>query len=154
MPLERLQHALIQTTDLAGTVRWWHEVLGLQPGPHPDFGFPVEWLYLDGEDVLHLTQGGTNISSNRQAYLGQQSQAETGTGVIDHLAFRASGLPDMIARLQRMGVEAKARRVNAQGLFQLFVFDPNGVKVELNFEAAEADAHGITPELMASELPR
>jgi catechol 2,3-dioxygenase-like lactoylglutathione lyase family enzyme len=154
MPLERLQHALIQTTDLAGTVRWWHEVLGLQPGLHPDFGFPVEWLYLDGEDVLHLTQGGTDISSNRQAYLGQQSQAETGTGVIDHLAFRASGLADMIARLQRMGVEAKARRVNAQGLFQLFVFDPNGVKVELNFEAAEADAHGITPELMASELPR
>ena len=135
-------------------MRWWHEVLGLQPGLHPDFGFPVEWLYLDGEDVLHLTQGGTDISSNRQAYLGQQSQAETGTGVIDHLAFRASGPGRHDRAAARMGVEAKARRVNAQGLFQLFVFDPNGVKVELNFEAAEADAHGITPELMASELPR
>jgi catechol 2,3-dioxygenase-like lactoylglutathione lyase family enzyme len=154
MPLERLQHALIQTIDLPATVRWWHDVLGLQPGPHPDFGFPVEWLYLDGEDVLHLTQGGAAVSTNRQAYLGQQSQAETGTGVIDHLAFRASDLPGMLARLRTLGVEAKARRVNAQGLFQLFLFDPNGVKVELNFQAAEADQHGITPELMASELPR
>jgi hypothetical protein len=44
--------------------------------------------------------------------------------------------------------------VNAQGLFQLFLFDPNGVKVELNFEAAEADQHGITPELMASDFAR
>jgi catechol 2,3-dioxygenase-like lactoylglutathione lyase family enzyme len=154
MPLERLQHALIQTTDLAGTVRWWHEVLGLETGPHPDFGFPVEWLYLDGEDVLHLTEGGAAVSANRQTYLGQQSQAETGTGVIDHLAFRASDLPGMVARLRRLGVEAKARRVNAQGLFQLFLFDPNGIKVELNFEAAEADRNGITPELMASDLPR
>jgi len=114
MPLERLQHALIQTIDLPATVRWWHDVLGLQPGPHPDFGFTVEWLYLDGEDVLHLTQGGAAVSTNRQAYLGQQSQAETGTGVIDHLAFRASDLPGMLARLRALGVEAKARRVNAQ----------------------------------------
>lgn len=154
MPLERLQHALIQTADLAGTVRWWHEVLGLAPGPHPDFGFPVEWLYLDGEDVLHLTQGGAAVSANRQAYLGQQSQAERGTGVIDHIAFRASDLPGMLARLRRLGVAATARRVNAQGLFQLFLFDPNGVKVELNFAAEEADRNGITPELMASDLPR
>ena len=154
MALERLQHALIQTVDLAATVRWWHDVLGMRPGPHPDFGFPVEWLYIGDEDVLHLTQGGAQVSANRHAYLGQQSQAETGTGVIDHLAFRATDLPGTVARLRELGVEAKARRVNAQGLFQLFLFDPNGVKVELNFEAAEADANGITPELMASELPR
>jgi hypothetical protein len=44
--------------------------------------------------------------------------------------------------------------VDAQGLFQLFLFDPNGVKVELNFDGREADAHGIVPQLMASDLPR
>jgi hypothetical protein len=36
-------------------------------------------------------------------------------------------------------------------LYQLFLFDPNGVKVELNF--ANAEARGIRPELMASDLP-
>jgi len=154
MPLHRLQHVLIQTTDLSGTVRWWQEVLGLQPGPHPDFGFPVAWLYLDGEDVLHLAQGGAGVPANRQAYLGQESQAERGSGVVDHLAFHGTDLPGMIRHLRALGVPFRSRRVDAQGLFQLFLFDPNGVKVELNFDGQEADAAGIVPEVMASDLPR
>lgn len=154
MPLRKLQHFLIQTTDLAGTVRWWEEVLGLTSGPHPDFGFPVAWLYCEGEDVLHITEGGKQVSANRQAYLAQTSQEERGTGVLDHVAFHTDGLPEMIDRLRRHGVAFKSRRVDAQGLFQLFLLDPNGVKVELNFDGKEADAHGITPELMASDLPR
>jgi hypothetical protein len=43
--------------------------------------------------------------------------------------------------------------VSDQGLYQLFMFDPNGVKIELNFDNAEAVALGIKPEVMASELP-
>lgn len=154
MALDRLQHVLIQTTDLAGTVRWWEEVLGLARGPNPDFGFPVAWLYLGGEDVLHITEGGAQVSANRQAYLSQQSQATQGTGVLDHIAFRATDLPGTLARLKARGVPFASRRVDAQGLFQLFLFDPNGVKVELNFDGAEADAAGIAPALMASDLPR
>ena len=154
MALQRLQHVLVQTTDLAGTVRWWEEVLGLRPGPHPDFGFPVAWLYLGEEDVLHVTEGGAGVSANRQAYLAQQSQAERGTGVLDHIAFHATDLPGVLARLERQGVAFTSRRVDAQGLFQLFLFDPNGVKVELNFDGREADAAGVAPALMASDLPR
>lgn len=154
MALQRLQHVLIQTTDLGATVRWWEEVLGLKPGPHPDFGFPVAWLYCGEEDVLHITQGGAGVSANRQAYLSQESQAEHGTGVLDHIAFHATELPGTIARLQALGVRYASRRVDAQGLFQLFLFDPNGVKVELNFDGREADAAGIRPEVMASDLPR
>jgi hypothetical protein len=40
--------------------------------------------------------------------------------------------------------------VNDQGLYQLFMFDPNGIKIELNY--ANAEAHGLQPELRASEL--
>jgi hypothetical protein len=40
----------------------------------------------------------------------------------------------------------------APALFQLFFHDPNGIKIELNFDAAEAE--GVAPELMASELIR
>ena len=42
--------------------------------------------------------------------------------------------------------------VSDQGLYQLFLHDPNGVKVELNFANSEALQHGIKPELKASEL--
>lgn len=151
MPLHHLQHFLIQTADLAGTVRWYEEVLGLRQGPHPDFKFPVAWLYLGDTDVLHLTEGGAGVSENRMRYLGQQSTETHGSGVIDHVAFRATGLADMIAHLKARGIAFTQRQVSAQGLFQLFLIDPNGVKVELNFENAEAE--GIPPELMASELP-
>jgi hypothetical protein len=56
----------------------------------------------------------------------------------------------MMAHLAARGVEFKRRQVDDQGLFQLFLFDPNGVKIELNFEASEAK--GVKAELMASAL--
>ena len=150
MPLSHMEHFLIQAEDLEATKDWYVRVLGLRVGPHPDFKFPVYWLYLGDADVLHMTQGGKNISKNRKTYLGQESDATQGSGVIDHVAFRASGLTDMIAHLGRRGIEFKERQVNDQGLYQLFVFDPNGVKVELNYPAAEAK--GRKAPVMASAL--
>jgi hypothetical protein len=58
----------------------------------------------------------------------------------------------MIAQLKRHNVEFTQRMVDAQGLYQLFLVDPNGVKVELNF--ANTEAKDIKPELMASELEK
>lgn len=151
MPVNHLEHFLIQTADLKATRDWYVNTLGFHEGPHPDFKFPVVWLYLGDKDVVHLTEGGKNISANRKAYLGQQSDAVQGSGVIDHMAFRCTGLRAMMEHLSGMKVEFRQRMVSDQGLFQLFLFDPNGIKVELNF--ANAEAQGIEPELMASALP-
>ena len=152
MPVQHLEHFLIQTSSIAKTRDWYVNTLGFEEGPHPDFKFPVVWLYLGAKDVIHLTEGGKNTSANRQAYLGQQSDALEGTGVIDHMAFRCTGLTEMMEGLRAKGVEFKQRQVDDQGLFQLFLFDPNGIKIELNF--ANAEAKGIRPELMASELTK
>ncbi len=150
MPLSHLEHFLIQSADLDATKDWYVRVLGLREGPHPDFGLPVHWLYIGERDVLHLTQGGPNVSENRKRYLGQESEAVHGSGVVDHVAFRATGLDETIAHLQRLGIAFKERRVDVQGLYQLFLFDPNGVKIELNFAAAEAK--GRRAEVMASDF--
>ncbi|GIK82022.1 MAG: VOC family protein [Pseudorhodoplanes sp.] len=150
MPLAFMEHFLLQAEDIEATKDWYVNVLGLQVGPHPDFKFPVYWLYLGDRDVLHLTQGGAKVTENRMKYLGQESQAVRGSGVIDHVAFRATGLEEMIAHLDKLGVGYKERQVNDQGLYQLFVFDPNGVKVELNFSASEVK--GRRAGIMASEL--
>lgn len=151
MPLHHLEHFLIQTADLEGTRDWYVNVLGMRVGPNPDFKFPVVWLYIGDTDVLHLTAGGANVSANRMAYLGQQSQDTHGSGVVDHVAFRCTGLREMMANLRQHGVKFHKRMVDDQGLFQLFMLDPNGVKVELNF--ANAEARGVEPELMAAALP-
>ena len=154
MPLSHIEHFLVQTTDIARTRDWFVRVLGMKEGYHPDFKFPVCWLYIGDRDVVHITEGGANVSENRRRYVGQESQATSGTGVIDHIAFRASGLRETMAHLKRIGVDFKQRQVSDQGLYQLFLFDPNGIKIELNFDNAEALAHGIKPELMASDLPQ
>ena len=88
MPISHLEHFLIQVADLEKTCDWYEQVIGLRRGPTPDFKFPVQWLYAGDKDVLHVTEGGKNVSENRKRYLGQQSEALTGTGVIDHVAFR------------------------------------------------------------------
>ena len=151
MPLSHIEHFLLQTADMQKTREWYVDVLGMRVGPSPDFKFPVFWLYLGDRDVIHVTAGGANTSENRKQYVGQQSDATSGTGVIDHMAFRATGLSDMMEHLTRHKVAFTKRMVNDQGLFQLFLMDPNGIKVELNFSNDEVGS--VRPELMASELP-
>jgi len=150
MGVEHLEHFLVQTPNMAATRDWYVKVLGFREGGHPDFKFPVCWLYLGAKDVIHITEGGKNVSANRMQYLGQQSDALHGTGVIDHMAFRCTALEDMMAHLRGLNVSFSKRQVNDQGLFQLFLLDPNGIKIELNFDNAEAA--GIEAEIMASAL--
>jgi catechol 2,3-dioxygenase-like lactoylglutathione lyase family enzyme len=151
MPLSHIEHLLVASDDIDATRDWYARVLGMKPGPHPDFGFPVHWMYLGGVDVVHIGPSAKSAGDIQKKYLGRTSQASNvGTGAIDHIAFRATGLPQMIEHLRAEGVPFSQRRANGQALFQLFFYDPNGIKIELNYAAAEAE--GIAPELMASEL--
>lgn len=144
MPVSHLEHFLIQTDDIERTCDWYVRVLGFRIGPSPEFGFPVKWLYLGERDVIHVCEGGAGASEARKRYLGQQSEDLRGSGVIDHVAFRCTGFDEMLARLQKAGVEFNERQVDDQALYQVFLFDPNGVKVELNFAAAEAKGRRAT----------
>jgi catechol 2,3-dioxygenase-like lactoylglutathione lyase family enzyme len=151
MALSHIEHLLIATDDIDATRDWYARVLGMKAGPHPDFGFPVHWMYLGGVDVVHIGPSAKNAGDIQKQYLGRTSQkCEQGTGAIDHVAFRATGLPEMIEHLRAQGVPFSQRRANGQALFQLFFYDPNGIKIELNYAAEEAQ--GIAPELMAAEL--
>lgn len=152
MPLNHIEHFLLQTGDIDATCEWYKRVLGFQDGYTPDFKFPVRWLYLDERDVIHVTEGGSQTSENRKRYVGQQSDSVKGSGAVDHIAFRCTGLGPMIASLTAQNVPFKRRMVSDQGLYQLFLMDPNEVKIELNFANQEAIEAGIKPELLASEL--
>jgi len=151
MPLSHIEHLLIASDDIDATRDWYARVLGMTSGPHPDFGFPVHWMYLGDADVVHIGPSAKMAGAIQKQYLGRTSQASAqGTGAIDHIAFRATGLRETMQHLKKERVEFRQRRANGQALFQLFFYDPNGIKIELNFDAAEAE--GIEPELMASDL--
>ena len=151
MPLSHIEHILVAADDIDATRDWYARVLGMKSGPHPDFGFPVHWMYLGDVDIVHIGPSAKQAGEIQKKFLGRTSQDQgTGTGALDHIAFRATGLKQMLQHLRAEGVKFTQRRANGQALFQLFLYDPNGVKIELNYAAAEAE--GIAPELMASDL--
>ena len=59
------------------------------------------------------------------------------SGVVHHVAFASRGFRSMKQRLQTKGVEFEAREVPGGDLWQIFVRDPNGVMIELNYESAK-----------------
>ena len=155
MPLSHIEHFLVAADDIDATRDWYARVLGMRSGPHPDFGFPVHWMYLGGIDVVHIGPSAKAASENQKKYLGRtagKSAQEEGTGAIDHIAFRATGLRAMMAHLEKEKIPFTRRRANGQALFQLFFYDPNGIKIELNYDAAEAV--GVEAELVASNFTR
>jgi catechol 2,3-dioxygenase-like lactoylglutathione lyase family enzyme len=155
MPLSHIEHFLVAADDIDATRDWYARVLGMRSGPHPDFGFPVHWMYLGDTDVVHIGPSAKSAGENQKKYLGRtsgKSAQEDGTGAIDHIAFRATGLRAMLEHLGKEKIVFTRRRANGQALFQLFFYDPNGIKIELNYDAAEAE--GVEPELMAVDLAR
>ncbi|MCY7317890.1 MAG: VOC family protein [Ramlibacter sp.] len=138
-----LNHYSIRTTDMAASRRFYESVLGLTVGPRPDFPFPGLWMYRgDHADVanavVHIIGMDPNDAEGLKKYLGDRDIASLrGSGAVDHVAFFAAGLARMLAHLEGLGIAPRQRTVPSIGLHQVFLDDPNGVVVELNFPAAE-----------------
>lgn len=141
-----LNHFSIRTTDLQTTRNFYENVLGLTVGPRPDFPFPGLWMYRGGHDdvanaVVHIIAMDPDDLEGLKKYLGDRDASSLrGSGAVDHVAFFADGLAGMLAHLQRQGVTARQRTVPSIGLHQLFLDDPNGVVIELNYPASERAA--------------
>jgi hypothetical protein len=91
--------------------------------------------------VVHIIGMDPNDPVGLQDYLGDRDPSTLkGTGAVDHVAFSATGLAGMLRRLKEKGVAARQRTVPNVGLHQVFLDDPNGVVIELNYPAAEQSA--------------
>jgi catechol 2,3-dioxygenase-like lactoylglutathione lyase family enzyme len=143
-----LNHYSIRTTDLEACERFYCGLLGLTVGPRPPFPFPGLWLYTGDTSVwanaaVHIIGIDRNDPAGLKQYLGDRDESSLhGTGAVDHVAFFATGLAETLARLQAQGIAPRERTVPVLNLHQVFVDDPNGVVVELNFPAAEKAALG------------
>ena len=136
MPISRLDHYSIRTVHLAETERFYTTVLGFEPGPRPAFNFPGVWLYQDGIAVVHVVGIDPNDPSGLKDYLGDKGMnSEPGTGTIDHVAFVGTDVEAMRERFRAAGVPFRDRLVPSLKLEQVFLEDPNGVTIELNFPA-------------------
>ena len=124
MPAQRLEHYTIRCRDLERTRDFYSDVLGLVVGPRPDFGFAGYWLYCGDTPVVHLV---TN-----EGAVGAADDSET-TGRLDHIALRSERFEDMVAALKRRGIACRQNEVLDFNLRQMFLRDPDGILIELNF---------------------
>jgi catechol 2,3-dioxygenase-like lactoylglutathione lyase family enzyme len=125
-----LDHVNIQTTDLAGTARFFADVLELVPGESaPGAGTErVVWMRdAQGRPLVHLTLPGATFAADG----AREIRADT--GALHHVAFECQGHAAMLARLARLGLAWRTRDIAAIGLRQVFVSEPNGTLLELNF---------------------
>ena len=123
MKLLRMDHFTIVSNCRVETLAFY-QMLGFQAGPRPDFPVPGLWLYIGGEPILHV--------------IWTDGAPRPARGVLDHMAFAATGLSETAARLTNHHVGY--RIIRSPGLdrrWQMFFKDPNGAEVELDFAADE-----------------
>ena len=135
MLINSLDHCAIRTTKLQETRDFFVGILGLEDGERPDFPFPGAWLYTDSTAVIHLIGVDPDDPSGLQRYVGGEISTEAlqGSGAFDHIAFRANDPSVLTERLKQAGYEYRERQVPNMNLFQIFVEDPNGITIELNY---------------------
>jgi catechol-2,3-dioxygenase len=103
--------------------RFYIDIVGLQEGPRPSFrsGSRGHWLYAGEQPLMHLSVATDGDGVPQR------------TGWLSHVAFACDDLAAARARLDAAQIAYEVDVVDARGQVQLFLTDPAGVGVELNF---------------------
>ncbi len=117
--LTKLDHGSLCVGDIDEAVSFYGDLLGLEPLPRPDFGFPGAWFDAGGTPV-HLTTGGFTRSDNPELRPND-----------GHLAFLVDDLEEMITELTEAGVGWWEFPNSPAADRQIFFRDPWGNMIEL-----------------------
>ena len=143
MPIGKLDHFSIRTLDVEASRNFYTQIMGFTEGFRPPFNFPGLWMYNGAQypetnGVVHIIGVDLKNPQGLKEYLGDRDLSTlNGTGTVDHMAFVATNLPDMRARLTQHGVAFRERTIPSLGIHQVFYEDPSQVTIELNYPAAE-----------------
>lgn len=132
MALTALEHYLVLTADLDATRDFYRDALGMAQGFRPPLEFPGYWMYIGTTPVIHIAEWRTYTAHSAAKEIPVTAPGAS-TGAFDHVAFNALDFAGVLARLERHGVAPARNLASKTGMRQLFVFDPNGIKVEINF---------------------
>jgi catechol 2,3-dioxygenase-like lactoylglutathione lyase family enzyme len=130
MEITGLFHIAIKTANLAATEKFYTEVIGLRAFDRPNFGFPGAWLGTAGPagtPIMHIYAGGPALAGKKTV--------PQGTSAIDHVSLSAVGFHDFVKRFKKFNLDWREFEVPGTTLWQLFVYDPSGVQLEITFDA-------------------
>lgn len=135
MPLMKMEHHLVLTGDIDGTRDFYRDVLGMRVGFRPPMNFPGHWLYVGGTPCIRIAEWETYTAHSRALGIPVSTKAG-GTGPADHIAFNATDFEETVSHLNSRGIPFGQNAVPGIGLRQIYLRDPNGVSIELNFMPA------------------
>lgn len=134
MPLTELHHCSIRTIKLKETRDFFVDILGMEDGERPNFKFGGHWLYVEGKPVVHLIGLDPESLEALNEYRGEQESNDgNGTGAVDHIAFNSVDPEALITLLEEKNLPFQERKVPSMNLYQIFLKDPNGVMLEINY---------------------
>jgi catechol 2,3-dioxygenase-like lactoylglutathione lyase family enzyme len=131
MPLTKMEHYLVLTDDIEATRDFYCGALDMRVGFRPALEFPGYWLYVGDTPCIHIAEWRSYTAHSERQGIPVSARA-AGTGAFDHIAFNAEDYAEVLARLMQHGIEPRRNDVPGGGLRQLFLSDPNGVKIEIN----------------------
>lgn len=129
MNITMLEHTNLRTTRLDEMISWYEEVLGLEKGYRPPFGVEGAWLYKGTWPMVHL--------------LSVDREAEHSDPQMEHFAFRAEGLGPFLTLLDSRKIPYRILRVPELRILQVYLSDPDGNHMHIDFQPEEADALGL-----------
>ncbi|PZU07543.1 VOC family protein [Sphingomonas sp.] len=132
MHVVRLGHVNILTPAFAETIAFYESCLGLRAGPAASSQARPQNAWLHDE-------GGHPIIHVNGPMEGETIHPEGAASRLDHFALDCTGLDSCIIRLEARNVPYRRIRIEARGLTQLNIVDPNGLKVELTFTDPDGD---------------
>lgn len=122
------------TKDIDSSKAFYCDALGMSVGPRPPLAFAGYWLYVGDVPCIHIGEWESYTSHSNELGIPVTSPA-AGTGPVDHIAFNGRNYKEIRERLEKLGVAFSENVVPENGLRQLFLADPNGVKLEINIPA-------------------
>lgn len=113
----QLNHVALHVADVARSVAFYEQIMGLRPLPRPAFDFPGAWFQLGADQELHLIGGrAQDVHSHSRG---------------NHFALMVDDLDAWEEHLRARGVAYQARRDRPDGAQQVFLADPDGHHIEL-----------------------
>jgi catechol 2,3-dioxygenase-like lactoylglutathione lyase family enzyme len=134
MSVLRMEHYLVISEDIDATRDFYCDVLGMTVGFRPKLDFPGYWLYLGNVPCLHIAEWETYAVWTKEVGIPMSTKAP-GTGPVDHIAFNGADYDTTLERIAARGLDYSLNLLDDIGLRQIFIKDPNGLTLELNFRA-------------------
>ena len=122
MPINRLDHVNLRTTQLDEMTAWYMDILGLENGPRPDFAMPGAWLYAGEAAIVHL------VGIPDSPAVGSEADLK-----LEHFALTANDAAEFEARLKAKGIEYRKSGIDALGIVAFNVWDPDGNHIHVDF---------------------